>query len=117
MNDLRQVPPPEFHFDNQDEVVETRYLGRLTLHDVGFERVEAILFEEGRRNESDDDETKRAMMDRVIRRLIVETVTGANGERFTGDEKLPGRLMMDMMKLRRSIVHMYGLDQDEVKNE
>ncbi|KXU94164.1 hypothetical protein CR51_27205 [Caballeronia megalochromosomata] len=92
-------------------------MGRLTLHDVGFERVEAILYEEGRRNETDDDAAKRAMMDRAIKRLIVETVTGENGERFTGDEKLPGRLMMDMMKLRRAIVHLYGLDQDEVKNE
>jgi hypothetical protein len=120
MNDMSQAPA-QFHFDREDEVLETRYMGTLSLHDIGFERVEAILFEEGQRakavDESADEDAKKTMMDRSIRRLIVESVTGEHGERFTGDEQLPGRLMMDMMKLRKAIVRMYGLDQEEVKNE
>ena len=118
MNDLSQVPV-QFHFDNGDEVLETRYMGTLSLHDIGFERVEAILFEEGQRAKADDadDDAKKNLMDRAIKRLIVESVTGEHGERFTGGEELPGRLMMDMMKLRKAIVRMYGLDQEEVKNE
>ncbi|MCG7403011.1 hypothetical protein [Caballeronia zhejiangensis] len=117
MNDMSNRPddaPAYFHFDNENEIVETRFMGTVTLHDVGFERVEAILFEESRADA--DDEAKKRMMDRVIKRLLFESMNGEHGERLDPDEPLPGRIMMDMVKLRAAIVRMYGLDQGEVKN-
>ena len=115
MNDMSKAPA-FFHFDNKDEVIETRYLGKLTLHDVGYERVEAILFDEGRRTDA-SDEAQKTMMERVIKRLVLETVRGEHGERITNEAKLPGRLMMDMIKIRKAVVRMYGLDSEDVKNE
>ncbi|MDR5790279.1 hypothetical protein P9281_27415 [Caballeronia sp. LP003] len=113
MNDMSQ-PPGYFHFDNENDIVETRFFGTVTLHDVGYERVEAILFEENRPDA--DEAAKKRMMDRVIKRLLFESMTGEHGERLAPDEPLPGRVMMDMVKLRGAIVRMYGLDQGEVKN-
>jgi hypothetical protein len=116
MNDMsHDLVPALFHFDSTEETITTRFMGNVTLRDVGFERVEAILFEENRQDA--DEEAKRAMMDRVIKRLLCESLHGENGERLTLDTRLPGRMMFDMVKLRGAVVRLYGLDQGEIKNE
>ncbi|BAO89021.1 hypothetical protein [Caballeronia cordobensis] len=118
MNDMSEVPDaPAFHFDGENEIVKTRFMGTVTLRDVGYERVEAIIYMENRATVTDED--TRTMMDRVIRRLLIESAEGERGERLTNDlfAHLPGRLMFDMTALRKAVMRLYGLDQDDVKNE
>jgi hypothetical protein len=122
MNDMSNAhasEPASFHFDHEDERLVTRYLGTLTLRDIGLDRVEAILVEENRSNEEAADADHEQMLQRVTRRLIIESVEGEHGERFTAeqfDAGLPGRLMFDMTQLKKALLRMYGLDSEDVKN-
>lgn len=106
MTDLSQ-PAPQFDLTFQSEQVQTKYLGVVTIHDIGTEGVERIVLDAG------GDTDTRLMQ----HRLLCASAVGPNGERFTMEQMAhwPARAFADRVKLIRAAARINGMAGDEVE--
>lgn len=106
MTDLSQ-PAPQFDLTFQSEQVQTKYLGVVTIHDIGTEGVERIVLDAG------GDTDTRLMQ----HRLLCASAVGPNGERFTMEQMThwPARAFADRVKLLRGAARINGMAGDEVE--
>jgi hypothetical protein len=106
MTDLSQ-PAPQFDLTFQSEQVETKYLGVVTINDIGTEGIEAIVLEAGGNSDT-----------RVMQhRLLCASAVGPNGERFTMEQMAhwPARAFADRVKLIKAAARINGMAGDEVE--
>jgi len=108
MTDLSQ-PVPRFDLTFQSEQVQTKYLGLVTINDIGTDGIEAVVLE-----------TKGDTDTRLLQqRLLCASAVGPNGERFTMEQMAnwPARAFADRVKLMKAAARINGMAGDEVEKE
>jgi hypothetical protein len=106
MTDLSQ-PAPQFDLPFQSEQVPTRYLGLVTINDIGTDGIEKLVADAG------GDVDTRTMQ----HRLLCACAVGPNGERFTMEqlERWPARAFQDRVKLLGAASRVNGMSGDDVE--
>ena len=108
MTDLSQ-PAASFDLTPSHETVETDCFGTVTISDIGADGIERIASHMRDAGQADDRE--------MARRLLCESATGPNGERFTpeGLAHMPARAFRDRIKLLTAAMRVNGLSQVDVE--
>jgi hypothetical protein len=108
MTDLSQ-PARSFDLTPSSETVETECFGTVTISDIGADGIERIAAHMRDAGQADDRE--------MARRLLCESATGSNGERFTpeGLAHMPARAFRDRIKLLTAAMRVNGLSQVDVE--
>lgn len=107
MNDLRKPTPSVFSLPARSETIETENFGRITVSELSIPVMGKLMERYG--NGKDDTRLGYA--------LVCESVTGANGERFTMTvlENLPARAMRDFAAMAKAATRVNGLLRAEVE--
>ena len=108
MTDLSQ-PVRTFDLTLSSETVETECFGVVTGSDIGADGIERIATHLREAGQTDDRE--------MARRLLCESATGPNGERFTleGLAQMPARAFRDRIRLLTAAMRVNGLSQVDVE--
>ena len=106
MNARNPVSPP-FVINQRVETLPTEHLGTLTITGMEIPRLQQLLADHGKPDDSD----------LFGRRLVCETVTGPNGERFTVDQlaHLPAFVLRDYSAIVDAAQRVCGLNRDAVE--
>lgn len=109
MNDVNKQAVPLFSVAPLEEKIKTRCFGTVTIHDIGTDRIEALLVRHA------EDETNMAL----LRELLCEAAEGEKGERFTMEllSKLPARAITDRNLLIVAAGRVNGISRQDVENE
>lgn len=109
MNDMNKSAVPVFSVAPLEEKIKTRCFGTVTIHDIGSDRIEALLVSHA------EDESNLAL----LRELLCEAAEGEHGERFTMEllRKLPARAIQDRNTLIVAAGRVNGIGRQEVENE
>ena len=108
MNDFSQ-PVRSFDLTLSSETVETECFGAVTISDIGADGIERIATHMRETGQTDDRE--------MAQRLLCESATGPNGERFTpeGFAHMPARAFRDRINLLTAAMRVNGLSQVDVE--
>jgi hypothetical protein len=109
MNVINKNAVPTFSIEPSEETIETACFGKVTIHDIGADRVEALL-------SSHSDEKDNMPL---LRALVCESAEGEHGERFTMEvlRKLPARAIQDRQALMLAAGRVNGIARKDVEKK
>lgn len=107
MNDINKKAMPAFNIEPLEETISTRCFGKVTIHDIGAQRMEALFAAHAK----DEDNMP------LLRAILCEAGEGEHGERFTYAllDALPARAFQDSRELMVAAGRVNGLGKQDVE--